>query len=480
MEPLKCNVIINEVLPTKTYLNQHSNQQFIEFVRRCGPYAKRLRFDKPGGYVLLIVDVESQKEDGELMPKVVFYADLGKGTECMLRTTSATTQENYCVVGNGVGNLNLGLRFGAAVNHIQNNYSPYTNAIPTESYHPTAVLLLYFKVKDRYKKHEFMLKMNLDALDANPLEVTDELMNDIRNNLVDMFVYGRNCLNKEGEVLKKMYADFPDVCADGMVTSSIAMPFYEQNPMQSFSRCEQGSVGFAFEGFVESDMTPGTENKCDKEVHLEYPFNLKDRRLQSTAQKLELNVWSSIKAAKHDNSIYEGEAREVAARLTGLTVKQLTTANSRWRHNEVVTPGKHRKKECYVQVKIDGFDRERIRSILTGMYKEGNAPTLKVIYDAFMTYKEEQYQQDLILHQRNPAHSRPEIFRCSKQTFRKVLRIMGFKYGKINLRAGVLQQPYIVTWRGKYLNVLRKNEASDQPKKIVYLDETYFFNSYFS
>jgi hypothetical protein len=50
---------------------------------------------------------------------------------------------------------------------------------------------------------------------------------------------------------------------------------------------------------------------------------------------------------------------------------------------------------------------------------------------------------------------------------------MGFKYGKINERDGIVQRPDIFLLRGRFLNELWKNAASDNPMPLVYLDETY-------
>lgn len=76
----------------------------------------------------------------------------------------------------------------------------------------------------------------------------------------------------------------------------------------------------------------------------------------------------------------------------------------------------------------------------------------------------------------NLRQSNGEVFKpftCSEWTFRKILRKLGYKYGKINMRDAILIRPDIVTWRGKYLNALRKNKLSQNPMKIIYLDGAY-------
>lgn len=65
-------------------------------------------------------------------------------------------------------------------------------------------------------------------------------------------------------------------------------------------------------------------------------------------------------------------------------------------------------------------------------------------------------------------------FPGSKQTLRRTLKEMGFKYGRLNEREYVMQRPDIVAHRAKFLKIMRKNRQSTNPLPVIYLDETWF------
>ena len=70
-------------------------------------------------------------------------------------------------------------------------------------------------------------------------------------------------------------------------------------------------------------------------------------------------------------------------------------------------------------------------------------------------------------HQR-AAGRRIKPFECSINTFRKLMHNIGFHYGKINNRDVILMRDDIVAKRWNYLEALRKNQASANPKPIIY------------
>jgi len=78
-----------------------------------------------------------------------------------------------------------------------------------------------------------------------------------------------------------------------------------------------------------------------------------------------------------------------------------------------------------------------------------------------------------------PTVPEKEIFKCSIITFRRLLRLMGYRFKRIDNRAKVMQRPELTKWRGRYLKRLRKNDEETTPKKLVYLDEVSTKNTKF-
>ncbi|XP_021960368.2 uncharacterized protein LOC110856211 isoform X1 [Folsomia candida] len=471
----KCYTIINEILPTKRWLNTLSKKQFIEIVHRCGKKAKKSNLDKMDGYMTLIVDIGTYKTDFIIQPALVFSSDLSKVVPTR-RVLPDEALEWYIVIGTAdTENVNQEIT-EPFVEHIYSSVAGYSNAIPYENYHPTAILLLYFKFKDRRKMKRFALSKRTLGVDTEfvPMQLTPDLLALIKEHAIDLFVYGQGCGPTHGKIIQKMYEGYPEDCVDNIFATRTVIPFHEQDILQTYSRCTDSIHPFQISSFADTDETPGETNKCSPDSEIIYEFDLIGKSLQSTAQKAILNVWVSLRQGKTNPSILEGTPREVAARLAGVTEAQLTRANKRWRGNTISTPQRNGKRPCPVQTKIDEFDRNWIRSEIVKSYKNGAAITAADLYKKFMHYKKEYYDDEMLRHRSNPDnHSRPDIFHCSKNTFHRVLHLMGFTNGVIDKRAGISQREDIVIWRGKYLRELRRNEAAEKPFKIVYIDETW-------
>lgn len=470
----KCYTIINEILPTKRWLNTLSKKQYIEIVHRCGKKAKKSNLDKMDGYMTLIVDIGTYKTDFIIQPALVFSSDLSKVVPTR-RVLPDEALEWYIVIGTAdTENVNQEIT-EPFVEHIYSSVAGYSNAIPYENYHPTAILLLYFKFKDRRKMKRFALSKRTLGVDTEfvPMQLTPDLLALIKEHAIDLFVYGQGCGPTHGKIIQKMYEGYPEDCVDNIFATRTVIPFHEQDILQTYSRCTDSIHPFQISSFADTDETPGETNKCSPNSEIIYEFDLIGKSLQSTAQKAILNVWVSLRQGKTNPSILEGTPREVAARLAGVTEAQLTRANKRWRGNTISTPQRNGKRPCPVQTKIDEFDRNWIRSEIVKSYKNGAAITAADLYKKFMHYKKEYYDDEMLRHRSNPDnHSRPDIFHCSKNTFHRVLHLMGFTNGVIDKRAGISQREDIVIWRGKYLRELRRNEAAEKPFKIVYIDET--------
>ncbi|OXA36886.1 hypothetical protein Fcan01_28322, partial [Folsomia candida] len=430
----KCYTIINEILPTKRWLNTLSKKQYIEIVHRCGKKTKKSNLDKMDGYMTLIVDIGTYKTDFIIQPALVFSSDLSKVVPTR-RVLPDEALEWYIVIGTAdTENVNQEIT-EPFVEHIYSSVAGYSNAIPYENYHPTAILLLYFKFKDRRKMKRFALSKRTLDVDTEfvPMQLTPDLLALIKEHAIDLFVYAQGCGPTHGKIIQKMYEGYPEDCVDNIFATRTVIPFHEQDILQTYSRCTDSIHPFQISSFADTDETPGETNKCSPNSEIIYEFDLIGKSLQSTAQKAILNVWVSLRQGKTNPSILEGTPREVAARLAGVTEAQLTRANKRWRGNTISTPQRNGKRPCPVQTKIDELDRNWIRSEIVKSYKNGAAITAA----------------DLVLH------------------------LMGFTNGVIDKRAGISQREDIVIWRGKYLRELLRNEAAEKPCKIVYIDETW-------
>lgn len=77
---------------------------------------------------------------------------------------------------------------------------------------------------------------------------------------------------------------------------------------------------------------------------------------------------------------------------------------------------------------------------------------------------------------------RDEInFKGGRETLRKSLRKIGFHYRKTQSNRKVLtERNDISAWRAKYLQELKQNSLSGNPRPVIYLDETYIHSSHTS
>lgn len=126
----------------------------------------------------------------------------------------------------------------------------------------------------------------------------------------------------------------------------------------------------------------------------------------------------------------------------------------------IKTPSRKRKvRHCRVQDMVDSFDHDYIKRLIQGYYNKGTPALFTNIYNDFMAYKTEA----------EPG------FKCGHQTFSRILHRIGFKYGKINQRAVLIQREDNTMTRGKYLKRIRKNDAAPPNEKmnVAFIDETW-------
>lgn len=124
---------------------------------------------------------------------------------------------------------------------------------------------------------------------------------------------------------------------------------------------------------------------------------------------------------------------------------------------KISTPGKKRLR-LKGKIEVDEFDLGVVRRKIHEFYSmKKEIPTLQKLL--------------LVLQE--------EIdFKGSRETLRKILRKIGFRYKKTQSNRKVLiERNDISAWRATYLQKIKKNELGEQ-KPIVYLDETYIHSSH--
>jgi hypothetical protein len=466
----ECNIVINEIYASK---GTEIKNMFIELKRICGSSREIPKAASLDGYMILIVEIHNDL-------RIVFSADLS-GQKLFSKTEQVDGKEvaNYyhITATNLVPQAGLRISLDKQVTHVA--FPDIYESIPSESKIPRAVILLQFDKPYRnvmqwlppvpfYDDVNKQQKFRYQILDGS-------LANSVRHHIRDMFVYSTECLPNHAALLKTIYKDFPNDCFDY---------FYSIDRSQSasldisYSRCGTGNVRFRSAMFRDAINTPGSQNRCPSlknDKSFRPPFKFRGTALQSTAQKMILNVWHSVQVAATDPSFLDGPPKETAAKMLGITERTITRINERWRKNAIMTPGKNRKRICPAQAMIDSFDQDKIRTIISDYYKKGKPPLLEHIYNDFLLCKAASNSvQEALFERHGDLVSPPDPdFSISKATFSIVLRKMGFKYGRIDTRAIVLQKPDIVSWRGRYLKRLKKNEAATGPNKlnVIYLDE---------
>jgi hypothetical protein len=160
--------------------------------------------------------------------------------------------------------------------------------------------------------------------------------------------------------------------------------------------------------------------------------------------------------SKSDPSILDGAAIEVACKLVGISPTTYYSINKKAQKNALLTPRK-RKRKFTVIARFDDFDKDFIHRTILEKFRSGVAPNAYMIYQLFMKAKKDE----------NPQ----ENFRCSLTTFKRFLRLLGYRFRKIDDRAAILQRQDLAKWRGILLKVLRDNDAAEEPKELVYIDE---------
>lgn len=199
-------------------------------------------------------------------------------------------------------------------------------------------------------------------------------------------------------------------------------------------------------------------------------FSLKGIPLQTTAPKILVNMNRFFERYVLQPTLLEGSAPFITSKVSSIHDKTIRGVLANWRKGMAMsTPGQHHRAQPFrVQCKIDSFRADQIKRIIMTMYAQNIPPLAADIYKTFMDQVKAEEE-----HQRTTSGEDVIPFKCSEKTFRLILHRLGFKFGRINTRDVLLMRLDIVNWRGKNISEMRKNRQSEQPMKVIWLDETW-------
>jgi len=333
-------------------------------------------------------------------------------------------------------------------------------AIPPDLPDPTAVILVKYETVSE--------KLDLQSLRpyAKPNGVISPVVTDagkidvLKRKMKDMFVYGTELDQQHIEGLQYIMGRYWSPSILKQFSSQSASVTHGTSV--SFSRCADTNYPFQIEYFRNAGATPNMPNKCSAPLELKYPHPISGA-LQHTARFMLLNCVYSLSQCKVDPSILEGDLMTVAAKLLGISRSTVYKVKTEALAGVLLTPGKTRK--VCKKIMIDSFDRETIRRLVSKSYANNTVPFTRNVRTEFLKYKTHEWEVQKRRHEQDPTrYSAPgEPFTCSERSFRKILRLLNFKFGRIDNRAVIPRRPDIVNLRSKFLHSLRKNAAQPTP-----------------
>lgn len=389
--------------------------------------------------------------------------------------------------------------------------------LPTaaESKNPVALLLIYFKSNERVGlpinslNLGFYTDRTTNVIKYFDFVISDSQIAAIKNRVVDFIIYGNQATAHANAIMRNLLNDETFQINNEIIITNPTIDI----TMSSFSRC--GSKLKDKNAFEITDPTPLKANKCPKKQY-NPPYKFHGHAITSDGQRIGINVLYFIR--HHRNSIDKlnwGPVK-LTSHMLGVDSQSVRDFERRHLADDIQTPGRKRKGKKWKQLQVDSFDRDVIRSLIAAFFKNNTAPFFSDIFTQYKKYKKENCvsfttsemgaapsrwlpmccddDPELSDSTEGPCNKRPNIpvctpkkhvvsldegFTIGAKTFAKVLKDMGFHFGRIDNRVAILLRQDIVASRGKFLKILRENNARDIPFKVTYLDEVKGQNMYF-
>jgi hypothetical protein len=309
------------------------------------------------------------------------------------------------------------------------------------------------------------------TLDKDPtggylfVRLNDEREGIITEYLQDSILIGETCKPEHCGTFEKWLYEKPQVMSlQGKIP---AFPDFndwvsDRKPYLSISRCSSNHHPMQYNDFQETEPTPKSSNLCkDERSTIDFPFNFRAIRIQSTAQKMAINLLKFYEAVDSNPSLLSGTPRNLVSRSLNIALSTTTQIIKNFKQGQIKTPSRKHPRKPAVMGQLDALKIEILKKTVQSFFSENRAPTLDDVYKRFL----ERMEAD--------SAATRTAFRCSPKTLRRILRSVGFKFGKIDLRSVILQRNDIVAKREEYLRIMRSNRNSPNPKPIVWTDETW-------
>jgi len=446
----KCRLIINEIVTSN-----HEKISFIEHYRVCPKEVSSSKSTSLTGFVEIII------ETGETMRQISFADFIGKDFTVK---NEGRRQSYYFTVGtdNSAPNMKLSEASLASNDH---------NAIPTGIDKTLCIILLHiFDYKQSSGQSALnSLKLLASEIGWNANSVNDERMNIIKKYYQDVVIIGEPCstsdcgfcfdllvLPPQVEEINELHLPVPEISPEAGI-----------KPYLSINRCTNNQFPLQQDSFTPGRPSPGSRNNCPVVSRTAFPFNFRGSTLQSSAQKLIVNVRAFFEGTGNDPIVMDGTSNDKVSQATGVHLNTVKKVLQNWKNNAISTPGLKRSRKSPVMEQFDTFRVEHVKRVIAEYYARNIPPLLSTIFnDLVAQIREEENGRRLRGETFTPFH-------CSLYTFRKLLHKIGFKFGKINNRDVILQRPDIVARRYEYLSAMRHNRRLDNPKPVIYTDETW-------
>ena len=421
-----CKLLINEV---KSSFVVSDNLAFVEIAKICQAESEDNGLISMTGYVLVTIMPSTSMLQG--------YTELG-GTY-MVAPIKEDKKTNYIASVAIIGTATTA------------NVRVPRSVVPPFGNDPIYLGLIYFPnfevargVTNRIvqRRGKFLTPSDLDLLASHTQ---------------DGLLYGKKCDSACEHTMQVLLRGF-NMDTNLLPSQNTITPHCIQGDM-SLSRCSDSTRVFEHSNFMMVSPTPGYKNNCPAlEIPKLLPFSFwhrGSRGIQSDGQKIFINgVTYCEKFGKPPPFLAASCVQAVATMLGMKRTWGFDIMRKYKRGDPLITPGKTRKRPCAVQDKFEKFEFDIIRRIIIDeFYAKGIAPTFKPVYTSFV--------------------SKDVGFKCSKSTFRKVLRGMNFRYKTINRRAVLVQNPTTIARRGFFLKAYVKNAALTEPREYIYIDETW-------
>lgn len=449
----QCRLVISEIAHNE---RQHN---FIELQRLCPSTVKTQRSLTLKGYHLLLVEVG---DPSKIIMSLSLDGQILRVVQEINPNSRRPKNNEYFVIGSE--STIPDIKLVDVLEFVHSSVQP--KAIPADDESTYAVILLYFP--NTVEQHIATSELGLHQRESVylPRLIEDVQRHYIEKYLQDIILYGTPCYIEVCEEFVRLVPIPTNI--EPIYGQFVPVPFatrHDETHTVSLNRCATNSFPMQLDSFAQGDASPGLRNNCPFTISSRV-FNMKGVLLRKSAQKIILNVHNYFENVYARRVVLQGTPLQMTSQACSLGIDSIGKVLANFKTGTIETPGNPRNRVVrpHKQCQIDKFYADMIRTIIQDIYSAQRPPFANEIY---ITFKRKVLETE---NTRRISGEQVTPFTCHEKTFRKILRRLGYRYGKIETRDVLLMRPQIVMWRDKYLNALKKNRASENPKKVIYLD----------